>query len=135
LFIPYISKDQPASVRTVEINVEYFLLDIGHYSSTPTHGIPQDYESSFYIARAAFMVEMWSIKIIHIIINSDDIAYILEEDPWKRIVNGCSELKKIRIEVCGNTSQNKQSLTNKALELQIAVCATRETIKFQISFL
>jgi hypothetical protein len=132
LFIPYISKDRQASVQTVKINAEYFLLDIGRYSSTPPHGILQDRESSFYIARAAFMEEMQNIKIIHIIINSDDIAYILDKDPWERIVNKCSKLKKILIQVLKITSRNEQFLTKKALELQTALCDSRKIIKFQI---
>ena len=132
LFIPNINKDQSTNVQTVKINAKYFLLDIGRYSSTPTHGIRHDYESSFCIARAAFMKEMRNIKFIHIITNSDDTAYISDEGPWRCIVKECSKLKKIRIEVCGNTSQNEQFLTKKALELQTALSDRRKKSNFKL---
>lgn len=112
-------------------NIEYFLLDIGHYSWTSTN---ERCYARFFMRITNFK-KMPNIQRIHFIINKYDIEHFLDDDQWKILVKTCSQLKKIILQVLGNTFQDKQYLVNKILEIQTILRAIRPTIKFQITFL
>lgn len=116
-------------------NVQCFLLDISHKHLIPTNDCGWHQQSDFIMPLSEFMKKMSHVQYIHVIMNKNDIEPFLDDDPWKRIVNICSGLKKIRLQVLRSTAQDEQFLRRKILEIQTILRNIRQIIKFQINFL
>jgi len=115
-------------------NVEYFLFDVSHFPLISTKNCFRYYRSCFLTTIIDFIKKMINIRYIHFIINKYDIEQLLNIEEWIILVNERLELKKITLQVLGNTFQNEQ-LMQKVLNIQTGIRNIRQTIKFQIKFL
>ncbi|CAF4058801.1 unnamed protein product [Rotaria sp. Silwood1] len=85
--------------QMVTTRIKYFLLDVGRYPSTSTNSHLQHYKSWFFMPLADLMKKMPNIQHIHIISNKYNIEYFFDDDQWKLVLNRCSQLKKITLQL------------------------------------
>ncbi|CAF1501293.1 unnamed protein product, partial [Rotaria sp. Silwood1] len=91
--------DQLKKRQMVTARIKFFLLDVGRYPSTSTNSHLQHYKSWFFMPLADLMKKMPNIQHIHIISNKYNIEYFFDDDQWKLVLNRCSQLKKITLQV------------------------------------
>jgi len=77
---------------------------------------------------------MTSIRYVYLIIKKYYVEQLLNIYEWKTLINDCSQLNKVTLEVLGNTFYNEQ-LKEKGTNIQTQLRTIRQTIKFQIKFL
>ncbi|CAF0875596.1 unnamed protein product [Adineta steineri] len=109
--------------------VEYLLIDISLQSSYPS------YATQYFLVGIKLIPTMPNIRYLHLIIKNHDIQRVCYFVVWKMIALTFFKLKKIQIDVCGSTSEDKESLENRALEIQTEIRAHRKSFKFQIKLL
>ncbi|CAF1452319.1 unnamed protein product [Adineta steineri] len=97
--------------------IEYLLIDISLPSSNPMYGYRESYVTQYFLVETKLMKTMPNIRYLHLIIENHDIQ------------------RKIQKGVCGSTSENKESLANRALEIQTEIRAHRKSFQFQIRLL
>ncbi|CAF3811326.1 unnamed protein product, partial [Rotaria sp. Silwood1] len=74
------SLDETNAIMT---NIEYFLLDIGHYRGIATNRYLQYCEPFYFITRIKFLGKMPCIRYIHLIIKNCDVEQFLSDEKWK----------------------------------------------------
>jgi hypothetical protein len=132
LYVCYGDYDTPKDIEKKMIKVEYFRLDISLQSSEPMYGFNESNQRRYFMAEMTLMKTMPNMRYLHVIIKNDDVKRVCYFTIWQLIALSFSKLEKIRIDVCGSTSENKEALINQALKLQMDIRAHRESFKFQI---
>ncbi|CAF0958338.1 unnamed protein product [Adineta steineri] len=114
--------------------VQYCLIDVRYFPLISSDQCSMSHSSCFLKSIIDFIKRMTCIQHVHLVINKNDIEQLLNINDWTALLNRYSQLKKITIEVLGNTFQNEQ-LEEQAMYIQNELRNTRETVKFQIKFI
>ncbi|CAF4432826.1 unnamed protein product [Adineta steineri] len=99
------------------------------------YGYRESYVIQYFLVESKLMQTMPNIRYLHLIIQNHDIQRVCYFAPWEMILFTFFKLQKIQIDVCGSTSENKESLANRALEIQTEIRTHRKSFQFQIKIL
>lgn len=135
LYVDYSVYDEPKNLEKKMIMANYFLLDISLHSAEPMYGLNDSYQKRYFLVEMKLMRTMPNLRDLHLIIGKNDIERICYFTAWEMIAFVFSKLKKIRIDVCDTTYENRERLLQRALELQTAISQHRDSFKFQIQIL
>ncbi|CAF4174610.1 unnamed protein product [Adineta steineri] len=135
LYVSYNNIDPPKDLKNKLIMIEYLLIDISLPSSNPMYGYRESYATQYFLVETKLMQTMPHIRYLHLIIQNHDIQRVCYFAPWEMILFTFFKLQKIQIDVCGSTSENKESLANRALEIQTEIRTHRKSFQFQIKIL
>jgi hypothetical protein len=114
-------------------NVKYFLLDMGRASLISRDECFQHHSSCFLTTIIDLMKYMRNLRYFHLIINQDAVKKLLDINDWKNLFYQCFYLKKIILQVLGNTS-NDELLLQKIFEIQKRDNRLQPKIEFQVMF-
>lgn len=113
--------------------IEYFLLDIDYSNLNLMNNFIEGYDACFLTKTIDFIKCMINIRYIHLMINYYNLEKFLDENEWKNLVNERHQLRKIKLQVIGDTFKNKE-LTSKMQQIQNDLREIRENIKFQVIY-
>ncbi|UJR19851.1 hypothetical protein I4U23_022984 [Adineta vaga] len=132
LYVCYGNYDTPKDLEKKMVMVEYFLLDISLQSARPMYGFNESHQRQYFMVEMKLMKTMPNIRYLHLIIQNDDVERVCYFTVWQLIALTFPKLTKIRIDVRGSSSENKESLIKQALKLQTDIGARRKSFKFHI---
>ncbi|CAF4953318.1 unnamed protein product [Rotaria sp. Silwood1] len=121
------------SNKSYQVNstVKYFLFDVGQF---PLISMSNYYECNRLCCLKSIIIlikQMANIRCVHFIINKYDIEAFMDIHEWEILVQACSQLKNIKLQILDRMFQNDE-LTQKVFEIQTALHNIRQTIRFQI---
>ncbi|CAF3308755.1 unnamed protein product [Rotaria socialis] len=125
--------DMSQLVKLYKFNfsVKYFLFDIGQFPWASMNACYDNDPSCCLKSITSVIKKMFNIQYLHFIINTYDIEIFLNINPWGNLVNDCFRLKNIKIQTSESIVQSEE-LKRKVCNIQTALHAVRQTIKFQI---
>ncbi|CAF1494160.1 unnamed protein product [Adineta steineri] len=110
LYVSYNNIDPPKDLQNKLIMIEYLLIDISLPSSNPMYGYRESYATQYFLVETKLMQTMPNIRYLHLIIQNHDIQRVCYFASSEMILFTFFKLQKIQIDVCGSTSENKESL-------------------------
>ncbi|CAF3656886.1 unnamed protein product [Rotaria sp. Silwood1] len=115
----------------VNFDVKYFLFDVGQFPLISMSNYLGYYKSYCLKSIIILIKQMKNTRYVHLIINKYDIELFLDIHEWKILVNECSYLKNIKLQILESMFQDN-ALTQKVFEIQTALRNIRQPINCQI---
>jgi hypothetical protein len=110
----------PNQTYRKNLTVEYFLLDIGHFSVPWVHQCLHNERSCFLMTLIDFIGSMHNIRYVRLIAAKDNVNQFLDWDKWKSLLTMCHQFQKVTVETSQSTLSGER-LVRKAMTIQTNV--------------